>query len=155
MPEIDDDTFGRALVAFGAVFDRSADRNAIRTPAALRAAFEAVGNVPATVDQMAAMIADLDGYIARRAREIAQPMVRAAQDQASAQVGAAQRETERQRDLVTELGRRLGPADQQVEQIRDARDRLAAALGHLSPLGLPLSGLVDEAVSKLGQVASA
>ena len=56
---------------------------------------------------LAAMIADLDGYIERHAAELAEPKIDVAQAAAAKEVRLARLETQRQEDLVKELRRRL------------------------------------------------
>jgi hypothetical protein len=95
-----------------------------------------------------AMIADLDGYIDRRAHDIAVPLVAQAEADAMAQVLAAERDAERWKDLNDELRRRLKPLQRQADEAAEARDTLARALGH-HPVGLLLPGLITEAAERL------
>lgn len=57
------------------------------------------------------MIADLDGYIERRAQAIAEPIIARAKEAAQEHVDDARYETQRQTDLVAELRRRIPPLD--------------------------------------------
>lgn len=54
---------------------------------------------------------DLDGFIERRAQEIAGPLVAKAKEAAQEHVDDARFEEQRQRDLAAELKRRIGPLD--------------------------------------------
>jgi hypothetical protein len=75
---------------------------------------------------LAAMIADLGGYIERHAAELAEPKIDAAQAAAAEEVRLARRETQRQEDLVTELRRRLTAQERITERLRaeaEARSR--------------------------------
>jgi hypothetical protein len=95
--------------------------------------------VPGTLEKLRVMLADLDGYIDRRAAELAKPLL----DKALADVAETKRqaraEVQRQEYLVAELRRRL-----------DARDRqLAAAMAanpatpERTPIGTDIDLLCD------------
>jgi hypothetical protein len=72
------------------------------------------------------MIADLDGYIARRAQELAAPAIEDAHGTAVRLVDAAERETRRQERLVAELRRTLEARDRQVAHWRELAEGKAA-----------------------------
>lgn len=61
----------------------------------------------ATLDQVADIVANLDAYIDRRAAQLAQPLIDAAQADADAKVHAARMELQRKEDLLDELRRQL------------------------------------------------
>lgn len=91
------------------------------------------------------MLGDLRSYIRREAEDLAEPMIRDAEARARLAITEATGETQRQRDLVEELGRRLRAADKRTEEADNARRVLAAAIGE--PAGaLPLSYFVGRAV---------
>lgn len=76
--------------------------------------------------KLAAMIADLDGYIERHATELAKPQIDAAHAAAVEQVREAQFMTQRQEDIVTELRRRVTAQERITERLRaeaEARSR--------------------------------
>jgi hypothetical protein len=109
---------------------------------------------------LATMITDLDGYIQRRAGEIAAERIEAAEDAASDRVAAlvaeanenlaeCQAARRRAEDVLAEVRRRIVPLERQAGQNRAAAGKLAAALGH-HPLGHYLPGLVDEAIEVMG-----
>jgi hypothetical protein len=73
-----------------------------------------------------AMIADLDGYIDRRAHDVAVPLVAQAESVAMTcvlevqnQLGEARFDAQRWKDCNTELGRRLAARDQLRTRIAD------------------------------------
>jgi hypothetical protein len=65
-----------------------------------------------------AMLADLDGYISRRAAEVAAPEVEAARQRAVAAESAAQIADQRRGDLGAELTRRLAAQVVQLDRLR-------------------------------------
>jgi hypothetical protein len=72
------------------------------------------------------MIADLDGYIDRRAAGMAAPLIEEARAEAAREVAAARQETERKEDLIAEYRRRVKVMERQL-------DRWADAAGSLDP----------------------
>lgn len=62
---------------------------------------------PATLERVADIAANLDAYIDRRATELAQPLIDAAQADADAKVHTAQMELQRRDDLLDELRRQI------------------------------------------------
>lgn len=72
------------------------------------------------VDQLAAMIADLEGYIERRATEIATPRIRAAEERAADDVAAARFQIELKEDVIAEQVRQLGVLDRALTKWREA-----------------------------------
>lgn len=108
-----------------------------------------------TLARLQVILADLDGYITRRAEEVAEPLIRQARAEAALQARAAEFETQRQIDLVRELRRRLTSADRRLEREQDARGRLAALLAgdpeeRITGFGLPsLDVLVAEVETAL------
>lgn len=70
-------------------------------------------------DQIAALekiTSDLDGYLERRAAELAAPLIEQAEEHAAECLGKAEFEARRQADLVAELRRQLKPAIRQADQ---------------------------------------
>ena len=51
-------------------------------------------------DRLAAMIADLEGFIDRRAADLATPLIEEARAEAAREVAAARHEAERKEDLI-------------------------------------------------------
>jgi hypothetical protein len=95
--------------------------------------------------QLRAMIADLDGYIGRRAAEVAEPLIAAAKAAADARVAEAECGLQRAQDLVAELRRVLEYRDRQLARFRqreaqagEARGDLDAVLSRLPPDTRPL-----------------
>lgn len=70
--------------------------------------------------QLASMITDLEGYIDRRAAELAAPLVEQARAEAAEQVASIQVDLQRANDLTTELRRRLEIRDRTISQWIDA-----------------------------------
>lgn len=112
-----------------------------------------------THEKLRGMIADLDGYIERRATEIAGDRIKAAENTASGQVARimAQRnemvaerraDLQRQTGLVTELRRRILATDRQADHVETLRRRLAGAVGR-DPALSPLPGLIAEVEDRL------
>jgi hypothetical protein len=100
------------------------------------------------LQHLRAMLGDLDGYIQRRAEDLAVPIVRDAEARARLAVTDAAGETQRLRDLVEELRKRIAVADRQRDEMNAARRILAAALGE--PAGaLPLSYFADRVTGAL------
>jgi hypothetical protein len=108
-----------------------------------------------THETLRAMIAALDGYIERKATELAAERIGTADDAASDRVAAvvhdlnrrldaSEQARQRAEDLAQELGRRIGPLNRQAERSNEARDRLARALGR-HPMAFTLPELVAEA----------
>lgn len=64
------------------------------------------------------MIAGLDAHIERRAREIAQPLIDAAQAEAREAVGAARADARRWKDCNDELRRRIASLERRLETTR-------------------------------------
>jgi predicted deacylase len=96
------------------------------------------------------MISDLDGYIDRKAQEIAGEKVGEAIHDLLVKVSAAQAdaaaERQRREDLCVEL-RRVGEARERM--VRRAEEGLAAALGMAGHCSLNLGGLVTEVETAL------
>ena len=104
--------------------------------------------VTARLMHLKGMLADLDNHIQRRAEDLAEPMIRDAEARARLAITEATGETQRQRDLVAELRKRIVVVDRMRDDLNAARRVLAAALGE--PAGaLPLSYFVDRAVAAI------
>jgi hypothetical protein len=110
-------------------------------------------------EKLAAVIADLEGYVQRRAEVIAEERIEAAGDAASDRVAALVAETNeklaecqaarrRAEDVLAEVRRRMAPLERMADENRAARDKLATALG-LHPAGHYLPRLVDEVIGAL------
>jgi hypothetical protein len=67
-----------------------------------------------TEETLRRMIADLDGYIDRRASELAAPLIAEARKAAEDAVGKAEAEIRRQRDLIAEFRRQLAGQEKQT-----------------------------------------
>jgi hypothetical protein len=128
---------------------RAVDSEHLRSTAfdVARAVIESAEPAP-DLATLQAMIADLDGYITRRAEEIARPIITEAQERARGDVASALHDTQRARDVSAELGRRLNPLQRQADEAAAARDDLARALGY-HPVGHFLPALVAEAIQRL------
>ena len=99
------------------------------------------------LQHLRAMLADLDGYIQRRAEDLAAPMIRDTEARAQLAVTEARSEVQRERDLVHELRRRLAAGDRFREEMHRYQGLLAAELGrHAST---PWPSLVAEIVTRL------
>ncbi|MGH3158658.1 MAG: hypothetical protein ACRDNF_19065 [Streptosporangiaceae bacterium] len=94
-----------------------------------------------------AVIADLEGYIERRAAELAAPGIEGAQEQAAAETRRLRAELARREDLVAELRRRIEGLEDRLDDLRilhsERRDARVAArrqdrVGALPPDGRPL-----------------
>lgn len=72
------------------------------------------------VGQLAAMIADLEGYIERRATEIAAPRIQAAEEQAAADVAAARLQVDLKEGIITEQIRLLEARESALTKWREA-----------------------------------
>jgi hypothetical protein len=107
-----------------------------------------------THETLRAMIADLDGYIERKAIELAAERIGTADDAASDRVAAVVADLNRRldesqqarqlaEDLAQELRRKIAPLDRQASAAGVARDRLAAALG-VHPYGYGLTTIVRD-----------
>lgn len=94
-------------------------------------------------------LADLEGYVTRRATELAAPLIEIAQAEAAALVKSAEFEAQRQIDLVRELRRRLAAIERQTAQAEAARRALATVLGYQEPSAVPLAALVAEVETAL------
>lgn len=82
---------------------------------------------PAPLDRLAVMIADLDGYISRRAAELAVPLADAARAEAAKAVTAAEARIEelegdllRATDLAAELRRHVDARNRQLDRWHEA-----------------------------------
>jgi hypothetical protein len=95
------------------------------------------------------MLADLDGYIQRRAEELATPLIEDAAEKAREMVAGAERETQRQRDLVAELRRRISVLEGFREVADIARHRLGEVLGPHVSVAWP--SLVAEVETRLAK----
>ena len=109
-----------------------------------------------TLAKLRDCLADLEGYVTRRATELAAPLIEIAQADAAALVRAAEFEAQRQIDLVRELRKRLAVFEQIRVREQDARGRLAALLGGYpvatNPAGLPpLEVLVTDVETRLAE----
>lgn len=71
---------------------------------------------------LAAMIADLDGYITRKAEVIAAPVIAAAQEAALEPAAEAQADAQRWKDVNTELGRRIAALQRNLDASRRYRE---------------------------------
>lgn len=71
---------------------------------------------------LAAMIADLDGYITRKAEAIAAPVIAAAQQEALQPAAEAQADAQRWKDVNTELGRRIAALQRNLDASRRYRE---------------------------------
>jgi len=80
------------------------------------------------VAALADMLSDLDGYIERRAAEMAAPAIEAAQADAVGKVRAAEADAQRWKDCNTELERQIRPLRQRLERSR-AESRQNAEIG--------------------------
>lgn len=100
---------------------------------------------------LAEMIRDLDGYITRRAEELAKPLIEQANAAADLRVRDAERDLERERDVLKECRRRLAVASTAQDTVRVAAKRLATALGHGPYAPPPLEALVAEAERRLAE----
>lgn len=74
----------------------------------------------ATSGDLAAMIADLEGYIERRATEIAAPRIRAVEEQAAADVAAARFQVDLKEDVIAEQIRLLDARERALTKWREA-----------------------------------
>jgi chromosome segregation ATPase len=104
--------------------------------------------IPASFERLRSMIQDLDGYIDRRAAELAKPLLGKALADVAEATERTRAEVRRREDLLAELRRRLDPLQRRSDENRTACERLAGALGH-SPVGCSLPQLVDEAIEAL------
>lgn len=71
---------------------------------------------------LAAAAHDLDGFIERRAQEIAEPLIARAKEAAQEHVDVARFEEQRQADLVGELRRRILPLDKTRDKYLTLRE---------------------------------
>lgn len=111
-----------------------------------------------TLSRLQACLADLDGYITRRAEDLAAPMIRDTEARARLSVIEAAGETQRQRALVEELRKRLRVQEQMRERELDGRMRLARMFGYpvaTNPAGVPpltvLVADVEKALAEKGR----
>jgi chromosome segregation ATPase len=115
-----------------------------------------------THETLRAMIADLDGYIERKAIELAAERIGTANDAASDRVAAVVADLNRRldesqqarqlaEDLAQELRRKIAPLDRQASAAGVARDRLAAALG-VHPYGYDLTTIVRDVEKALASL---
>jgi hypothetical protein len=93
------------------------------------------------IRQLRAMLADLDGYVQRRAEDLAEPMIRDAEARARLAVVEARGEVQRQTDLVAELRKRIEAQGRRLSELEECRGRLAAALSR--PAGTPWLAIVS------------
>jgi transcriptional regulator with XRE-family HTH domain len=70
----------------------------------------------ALAERLSRITSDLESYLERRAREIAEPLIRTADEAARELVAQAQREVQRQEDLVAELRRQWGAAERRAQR---------------------------------------
>jgi hypothetical protein len=101
-------------------------------------------------DRLSSVIHDLEGYTERRAREIAAPLVKAAEDEVRGQLLEVKEESVRsygrQQACIDELRRQLDERDRQLALLRreaEARDRASRAVPE--PIGRDID-LLCEAV---------
>lgn len=78
-----------------------------------------------TLAQLRACLADLDGFIERRAQELANPLIQQAHAEAAEQVRAAQFEWQRQKEVVAELRCRVRARDRQTAHWREVAEGTA------------------------------
>jgi hypothetical protein len=83
---------------------------------------EALDPVAAITGALRATVADLEGYIERRAAEHAAPIVAVAERGAKEAFATARAEVERKEDLITELGRRLRALERQAAHWREVAE---------------------------------
>jgi len=98
---------------------------------------------------LGAAVADLNGYIARKAEALAGPAVAEAEADCLVRIGEAQADAQRWKDVNTELQRRMRPLEKCRDEATEARRRLGIALGHGPHSAIPLRILVDEAAKAL------
>lgn len=105
------------------------------------------GSAAGLAGQLRAVIADLDGYIERRAAELAAPGIAGAREQAAAEAGRLRAELARSEDLVAELRKRIEGLEDRLDDLRVVHGerrapRVAARrqdrAGALPPDGRPL-----------------
>jgi hypothetical protein len=82
-------------------------------------------DAPLLADALAVITADLEGYIQRRAAELAAPMVAEAEERAAEKAGEAQAATRQQEDLVKELRRHLDAKERQIARWREVATKEA------------------------------
>ena len=75
-------------------------------------------------DRLAAMIADLEGFIDRRAAVLAAPLIEEARAEAAGQFAAARHEVERKEDLIAEYRRQVKVMERQLDAWQDATGSL-------------------------------
>jgi hypothetical protein len=73
---------------------------------------------PDALDRLEAVTRDLNAYLERRAREIAEPIVKAAQEAADAEIRATGERARRAGDLVDELRRHIRAYEDQLDDLR-------------------------------------
>ncbi len=87
--------------------------------------------------RLEAVLRDLEGYVQRRAEELAAPLIAAAEKRAAEMTGEARADVQRQEDLVRELRRILDAKDRQVARWREIAEGKAAdfivRLGEMRP----------------------
>lgn len=101
------------------------------------------GDAEALAGILRATVADLDGYIGRRAAELAAPMVAAALADAGARTRAAAFAVQRRDDVIAEFRRRVRVVDRMVAELEQWRQ----AAGCQTPAELQRAnapGLVSE-----------
>ena len=155
---ITEDAFDRAYRSYARSVD-SGEQPVI----AVRAALGAVATDLAKMTDLLTLATvlhtvagDLDGFIQRRAEDLAGPIVAQAKDDAAARIREAESETRRQADLVNELRRRIPPLDRQAAKWVACRDAARKVLGAYQQLldNDDLDGLRD-ALTVLQEAANA
>jgi hypothetical protein len=74
--------------------------------------------------RLAAMIADLEGFIDRRAEDLAAPLIEEARAEAARQVAVARQKAERKEDLIAEYRRQVKVMERQLDAWQDATGSL-------------------------------
>jgi hypothetical protein len=93
--------------------------------------------VDVAVAGLRSVTADLDGYIARRAAELAAPVVARAREEAAAVVARAEDELRRRDDLAAELRRHAEAMERQLSSWRRATGCRSVADYQLARLAAP------------------
>lgn len=99
--------------------------------------------------QLRDMLANLTDFIEKEAEKLAGPLIEDAAERARAMVAGAERETQRQQDLVAELRCRIEALQRQRETAEIARHRLGEVLGPRVSIAWP--SLVAEVEARLAK----
>lgn len=73
---------------------------------------------PEAVDRLEAITRDLDAYLERRAAEIAEPRIKAAEDAVRSEVREAEAKVQRLEDLVAEIRRQWAGTENRLDDLR-------------------------------------